>query len=120
MNSALRSKLSLSLYTVGAIVVAISLFHSMATLAGELGSKPTPLPEDVDIHIIRLPPSPAADRNQNCDVYASIYANALVALKDARRAADDAYRAWYDCEMRQQKPEAKPVISAEHSVLVKP
>ena len=36
----------------------------------------------------------------SCTVEAIAYASAVVALKDARRVADEAYRRWYECEMQ--------------------
>ena len=36
----------------------------------------------------------------SCTVEAIAYASAIVALNDARRVADEAYRRWYECEMQ--------------------
>ena len=45
------------------------------------------------IHPTRLP-----DTASGCTFEAARYASALATLNDARRAADEAYRRWYECE----------------------
>ena len=52
----------------------------------------------IENHLITFPEfSPTA--NSNCNLSAAAYASAIVALNDARRVADEAYRRWYECEM---------------------
>ena len=48
-------------------------------------------------HTIILPTF-RPDHRDKCRVEAIAYAAALQELKDARRAADEAYRRWYECE----------------------
>ena len=56
----------------------------------------------------------------SCRVEAVAYAAALTDLEDARRAAEEAYRRWYECEY--QGKDVKPVVLAplpEFSVLIR-
>ena len=45
-------------------------------------------------------PSHTPNSKSSCTVEAIAYASAIVALNDARRVADEAYRRWYECEMQ--------------------
>lgn len=53
----------------------------------------------IEKHHITFPEfSPTA--SSDCNLSAAAYASAIVALNDARRVADEAYRRWYECEMQ--------------------
>ncbi|MCH1493801.1 MAG: hypothetical protein L7U72_01120 [Rubripirellula sp.] len=53
----------------------------------------------IERHLITFPEfSPRA--SSDCNLSAAAYASAIVALNDARRVADEAYRRWYECEMQ--------------------
>lgn len=65
-------------------------------------------------------PSIRPDSNSSCATEAAAYAASIVHLNDARQAANEAYRRWYECEYQGQG--VKPVVSApssEFSVLVR-
>jgi len=98
-------------------VVYLAVAETTSSTADTLGPHANALPA---YHSCSCPSFDEGQTSDECASLAAAYAYALTRLKVARRAADAAYYEWYDCEMRQQKPEAKPVISAEHSVLVKP
>ena len=60
------------------------------------------------------------DSNSECATEAAAYAASIVNLNDARRAAEEAYRRWYECEY--QGKDVKPVVLAplpEFSVLIR-
>jgi hypothetical protein len=49
-------------------------------------------------------PSIQPDAQSSCTVEAVAYAAALTKLTDAQRAANEAYRRWYECEYRGETP----------------
>jgi len=72
-------------------------------------------------HMIAYPEEMPLDLNANCSGYAAAYAAALVDLQTAQQIADDAYKAWYDCEFGIEgdlRSTQHEIPSAEYSVLV--
>jgi hypothetical protein len=98
----------LALLLGGLVVPIVTFAHQQNSVA----------PESSD-HVC-LKPEVQPTGQSSCTVEAVAYAVALTALEDARKAANEAYRRWYECEYQGQG--VKPVVSApssEFSVLVR-
>ena len=65
-------------------------------------------------------PAIQPDASSKCSQEAAAYAAAIVSLNNAQQVANDAYRAWYECEMggRGYSRPTVEVPSAELSVLI--
>ena len=103
------------IYRVFAATFAISATVPLVSLATQHHNGTVPSSE----HVCILPAiQPTAEAE--CTPQAVAYAAALVDLQDARKAASEAYQAWYECEYggRNGTPTID-VPSAEHSILVR-
>ena len=102
-------KLLLAMLFVGA-VIPIASFATQDSGAG-----------DPDMQHVCTYPKAQPSENSSCTAEAVAYAAALTTLQDAQRAANEAYRRWYECEYRGGYG-GKPVVeipSSEFSVLVR-
>ena len=71
------------------------------------------------LHVVTCP-IVQPDGQASCTAEAVAYAAAVVSLQDAQKAANEAYRRWYECQYRGM--DVKPVVeipSSEFSVLVR-